>query len=151
MLFDASKVQLVGKCIVRLLNPKNGHKYRGEFVVVERGLTSMLEAKSIQQMKLMTLRRKNILQASVEIGHPPGEQRAAQPLTLDQIVQQYSNVFNNKLGQLEGRLHLNIDPTVTPVQLPVRRIPVSVRDELITELERLERDGLIEKIDGPID
>ena len=36
MLFDASKVQPVGKCTVRLLNPKNGHKYRGEFVVVER-------------------------------------------------------------------------------------------------------------------
>ena len=47
MLFDASKVQPVGKCTVRLLNPENGHKYRGEFVVVERGLTSLLGAKSI--------------------------------------------------------------------------------------------------------
>ena len=151
MLFDASRVQPVGKCTVRLLNPKNGHKYREEFVVVERGLTSLFGAKSIQQMKLITLRRENILQASVEIGHPPGGQRAAQPLTLDQIVQQYSDVFDDKLGQLEGRLHLDIDPTVTPVQLPARRIPVSVKDELITELDRLERDGLIERIDKPTD
>ena len=86
-IFDASKVQPVGKCTVRLLNPKNGNKYRGEFFVVEKGLTSLLGAKSIQQMKLMTLRRENILQASGEIGHPSGVQRASQLLTLDQIVQ----------------------------------------------------------------
>ena len=147
MLFDASKVQPVGKCTVRLLNPKNGHKYRREFIVVERGLTSLLGAKSLQQMKLMTLRHENILQGSVEINHPPDGQRTAQPLKLDQVVQQYSDVFDDKLGQLEGRLHLDIDPTVTPVQLPVRRIPVPVKDELITKLGQLERDGLIE-IDG---
>ena len=94
-------------------------------------------------MKLMNLQRENILQASVEIGHPPGGQRAAQPLTLDQVVQQYSNDFDDKLGQLEERLHLDIDLTVTPVQLPVRRIPVSVKDELITELDQLDRDKLI--------
>ena len=153
MLFDASKVQPVGKCTVRLLNPRNGHKYRGEFVVVEKGLTSLLGAKSIQQIKLMTLRRENIHQASVEIGHPPGGQRAAQPLTLDQVVQQYSEVFDEKLGQLEGRQHIDINPTVTPVQLPVRRIPASAKDldELIAELDRLERDGLIGKTDGPMD
>ena len=61
----------------------------------------------------------------MEIGHLPGGQLAAQPLTLDRVVQRYSDVFDDKLGQLEGRLHLDIDPTVTPVQLPVRRIPVS--------------------------
>ena len=35
------------------------------------------------------------------------------------------------------------------MQLPVKRIPVPVKDELITELDRLELHGLIEKIDRP--
>ena len=72
---------------------------------------------------------------------------------MDQVVQQHSDVFDDKLGQLEERrrLHLDIDPTVTPVQLPVRRIPVAFKDELITELDRLERDGPNEKIDGRTD
>lgn len=36
-----------------------------------------------------------------------------------------------------------------PVQWPVRRIPVAVRDDPINEIERMEKAGVIENVDEP--
>ena len=38
--------------------------------------------------------------------------------------------------QLEGEYHIKIDPTVSPVQHPPRRVPVAIREELKAELCR---------------
>ena len=47
-LFDASAWEPVGSCHVRLVNPKNGNKYQGDFAVVDKATTSILGAWSIQ-------------------------------------------------------------------------------------------------------
>ena len=47
------------------------------------------------------------------------------------------------------QVHLHIDPSVPPVTQPHRRIPFHLRKKLDTELEKLERQGIIEPVDGP--
>ena len=49
---------------MEVLNPKNGARYQGDFVVVDRRMHSMLDARSIQQMALMTIQHENISQLS---------------------------------------------------------------------------------------
>ena len=47
------------------------------------------------------------------------------------------------------QVHLHIDPSVPLVTQPHRRIPFHLRKKLDTELDKLERQGIIEPVDGP--
>jgi hypothetical protein len=57
-------------------------------------------------------------------------------MTKKQIEEKFKNVFNGE-GKLEGKLHLEIDPNVKPIQLPVRKVLVAVKEKLKFELDRL--------------
>ena len=105
----------VGRCNVGVLNPENGARYRGEFVVVDRPMPSILGARTVQQMALMTIRHENISQLSQ----------------------------TGELGTLPGQLHLEVNSSIKPVQWSARRIPVAVRDKLVQEIERTEHAGVI--------
>ena len=71
------------------------------------------------------------------------------PLAYEQLVQQYPNLFKGigKLKKIEVKLH--IDQTVSLVAQPARRIPFHMRKRVAAELDNLERQGIIEKVDGP--
>ena len=43
---------------------------------------------------------------------------------------------------------VTVNPSVTPVQQPLRRLPWAVRDEVSARLDQLERDGIIEKVEA---
>ena len=52
---------------------------------------------------------------------------------------------------MEGvKVDLHVDPAVTPVAQPHRRVPFSVRPKLEAELEKLLEDDVIEKVEEPI-
>ena len=60
--------------------------------------------------------------------------------------------FLEKLhGRFEGHLKLEVDASVRPVQLPVRKAPVSVRPRLKAELDRLEKLKVIAPVTDPTD
>ena len=47
------------------------------------------------------------------------------------------------------QVELHIDPSVPPVTQPHRRIKFHLRKKLDAELDKLERQGIIEPVDGP--
>ena len=51
------------------------------------------------------------------------------------------------MKNFEVKLH--IDESVTPDAQPVCRIPFHLRKKVSQELERLEQEGIIEKVEGP--
>jgi hypothetical protein len=63
----------------------------------------------------------------------------------------YQDVFDGRLGCLEGQLHLDVDESVQPVKLPVRKVPIAFKQDLETELQRLSTLGVIEPVTGPTD
>ena len=65
-------------------------------------------------------------------------------------VNSYSDVFKGE-EKLEGQLHLELDESVQPVQLPPRRVPLAVKDKLQSKLERLSNMEIITKVDDPTD
>ena len=57
--------------------------------------------------------------------------------------------FNDDLGKFSEKVHLNTDESVPPVKMLLRRPPVAIRDRLDSELDRLLKLGVIEKVDSP--
>ena len=78
----------------------------------------------------------------------PGED-VYQLLTVEQIVQDYPDVFKSELGSFPGKVHLEVDENATPVVAPTRRIPVALKEKFKDELDRLENLGVIAKVDEP--
>lgn len=147
-LFDASSLRPLGKCNAAVVNPKTGARYRSDFVVVHEHMKSLLGARCIQEMDLMTVRYENILQMSDDHNSKKVGPTNSGPAR-SQILSKYVDVFDGQLGHLPGELHLDVDSSIKPVQLPVRRIPVAVRDELINEFARMEDMGVIARVDEP--
>ena len=48
-------------------------------------------------------------------------------MSKESLIKKFQEVFAEEVGQLDGEYHIKIDPTVSPVQHPPRRVPVSVR------------------------
>lgn len=159
VMHDKSEEKPLGRKRVRVVNPKNGKKYSVEFVVVKGSCTSLLGAKASQQMGLLSVNRNNILaietqsaekvESSTSLHHNMGLRYNA-VMSKESMLEEFSDVFAGE-GKLEGDLHLEIDPSVTPVQLPTRRVPLAVKEKLKTELSRLEKLGVIKAVDVPTD
>ena len=81
--------------------------------------------------------------ANVNISTPPSVFSSAQ------LRAEYPDIFDGigKMKDFQVRLH--IDPSVPPVTQRNRRIPFHLRKKLDVELDKLERPGIIEPVDGP--
>ena len=64
------------------------------------------------------------------------------------MINEYSELFSG-VGLLEGDVHLEVDPSVPPVQMPPRKLPVAIRDSVKAELDRLCREDIIEPVTEP--
>ena len=66
----------------------------------------------------------------------------------DMLVQQYPSLFKG-IGKLKGeQVKLHVDKQVTPVAQRARRLPFHLRKEVEKELDHLEQNGIIEKVEG---
>ena len=62
----------------------------------------------------------------------------------------YPEIFS-ELGKLTEEHHIHIKKNVTPVIHPPRKIPVVLRDRLKKDLDTMERNGVIKRIQEPTD
>lgn len=64
------------------------------------------------------------------------------------LVDQYADVFEG-LGCLEGEYHIEVDPSVSPVQHVPRRVPVALKQQLKEKLDNLATQGIIQPVTTP--
>ena len=65
------------------------------------------------------------------------------------LLKEYADLFRG-IGKMKGvKVDLHVDPAITPVAQAHRRIPFSVRPKLEAELEKLEADDIIERVEKP--
>ena len=76
-------------------------------------------------------------------------EQEASKTKVDELLGEYSDIFEG-IGKMKGvKVDLNIDDKIEPTAQPCRRIPFSVRPKLEEELTRLEKEDIIERIDKP--
>ena len=54
-------------------------------------------------------------------------------------------------GKLEEKLHLTLDKSVAPVIMPVRKVPIAIKEPLKKEIDRLVGQDILKPIDMPTD
>ena len=69
--------------------------------------------------------------------------------TKEKVLDTYNDVFENRLGHLSGEVSLRLDTTVRPAQLPARKVPIAIKDQLGEELRKLQEMGVICQVDEP--
>ena len=157
-MFDSSKLHVIGMLTVRLAHRRN--EYDAEFYVTETA-PPVLGIEACRHLKLINIDVENVC----EVRESPAAKRPVPlprlrrptpttPATTGQlneagIIERYSDLFEGKLGTLEGDVHLDVDPTVNPVQLPLRRLPIAVRDRVHAELQKLVDNDVIAPVSTP--
>lgn len=126
--YTGDKIPVKGKCNWTVKYKKKS--YFLEFIVVRSDAQPILGIKACEQMGL--IKRVMTLNKSEEIN----------------IFKEYADVFEG-IGCLEGEHTIRIDESVTPKVHPPRKIPVTLREKLRAELNRMEKMKVIARIEEP--
>jgi len=70
--------------------------------------------------------------------------------TKEKILHEYKDVFSG-IGCFDGEYSITLDPTVTPVICPPRRVPVALQTALREELDFLTQKGILSEVKEPTD
>ena len=73
--------------------------------------------------------------------HLPLGKKTGDPL--EDLKSIFPHMFDGKVGTFEGEVQLKVSPDAKPVQLPPRAVPQSMMSKLKTELDKMEREGII--------
>lgn len=140
--YNGQEMKTIGACEITLTNPKNGESYDENFVVVNSGSHPILGSSTSQRMKLIAVQHDNIM--NIE------DSAEDRKLSMEEIEKKFGDIFTGN-GRFSEQVHLEVDNTVPPVKLPLRRVPVAIKPLLQQELKRLEGLQVIEAVNQPTD
>lgn len=66
-----------------------------------------------------------------------------------EILTKYADSFDDELGTLPVKYSMKINPDITPVVRPARRIPVAMLDKVEAELKNMTKMGVITPVSEP--
>ena len=137
----------LGTTRLMVKNPQTGNKYSIEFVVVPDSFTPLIGARTAQQMELITVHSDNFI--SVLPPEKSTHENVRKIETADELIRRHAEVFDKDLGTLPGTVHLQVDEDAEPSITPSRRVPTALREKFKVELDRLEGQGVLAKVDEP--
>ena len=101
----------------------------------------LIGARAAQQMGLLVVQHHNIQLVS-------NSEALTTSLTKEQVLTDFADIFK-RLGRMKGKLHLEVDDSVSPVVMPPRRVPVALKGKFKEELDRLIDVGVLTKVEEP--
>ena len=143
-LYDNSKIEALGRCKIKVRNAKTGKKWNISYVVIDNeSLTPLLSRQAAELMSLITVNYDNFV-SSVK--------SAPVHASLNDLVQSHKSVFSDGLGSLSAdKVHLMVKDYAQPMVKQARNIPEARKEAVKAELQRMEDDGIIVKMDQPSD
>ena len=134
---------------------KSGRKFNGvRFVIVDgnNGVTQSILGVGDSERFGLVVRARDVYKVCVV--KPKANECETNSdssyLTKGQITREYRDIFKG-LGCLDGKVSIHLKDDAKPIVCPARKVPIALRDKLKTELNRLEKQGVIEKTKGPTD
>jgi len=112
----------------------------------------LLSRRDAQALKYLTIYADETNAVEVETTRNSHKLHALGKLTSEDILRHYPIVFKPGCGKFLGSpMHIYLDPSVTPVHAPTRRVPVAKLDRVNEELGRLCEEGIIRPVTQPTD
>lgn len=127
MSYSKHSIPVLGACVLEVTHLGNAAKVY--FVIVQDASTAILGIKACDKLGLV--KRTYTIENYTKIKD-----------TTAQIVDQNNDLFDG-LGCLPAEHKISIDPAVTPVVSPCRKIPFALHEKLQDELKRMENMGVI--------
>ncbi|KAI4894807.1 hypothetical protein NFI96_015293, partial [Prochilodus magdalenae] len=73
------------------------------------------------------------------------------PVTREELLRRFSDVFNSPVESVPGDVHFELDPSVTPVQCAPRNVPIAMKADVKAQLDEYQADGHIADVTEPTD
>ena len=133
---------------ITLVCERKGKLHTIDFLVVNVSgeKPPLLSGRDAQALKYLTIfaDETNAVEETSRNSH---KLTALGKLTPEDILNHYPNVFKPGRGKpLGSPMHIDLDPSVTPVHAPTRRVPVAKLDKVNEELKRLCEEGIIRPV-----
>ena len=146
--YGGNNLPVVGTVLLRV--QRGGLRCRLDCKIIDRsGIRPLLGRKACLGMKIIAyldndhLNQPAIGNATVcELGPP-------KLVSIEQLISKYASVFGSGVGLLDGKYHIVLDETVTPVQHSPRRVPVPLRDVLKSTLDNLVLQNILAPVQKP--
>ncbi len=129
--YNRKQINVQGKCIVPI---QYGSKKRHALFYVCKGpIQSLMGRELCVDLGLVILNLDTVTASRYDL-----------------IKEDYKDVFQG-LGRLPGKHSIKIDESVPPVVHPCRKIPFPQHKKLKEELEKMEKSGVVKKVEEPTD
>ena len=69
---------------------------------------------------------------------------------IEDLKQAYPDRFEG-IGNFKGEIHIELNDNTKPVIQPNRKYPIQLVPEIVSEIEKMEKSGVIESVDEPTD
>ena len=143
-MWNGAPVESRGTTKLPVTNPVGHAQHKVNFHAVAGNHKPLLGLTVVLRMNLVTVNLDNFKRVLAITSKP-------KRTTTTDFLRQYETVFSDSLGTLAGEAHLSVDTSIPRVISPALTIPVSVRPRVNSELDRLQKLGVIWYIDEPTD
>lgn len=138
-MFDDTRLQTDGMVTLPVTHPKTGQTELLDFYIAKTHNQPLLGIDACLKYELLHVNHQNI--CSLSAARPS-------PLTIDEVTTEFHDVFEG-YGKMDGKVTLKVDPTVPPVRMPLRKLPVPIKDRVSAELKQLQENGIIAPVTEP--
>ena len=142
-MFDGTLLQTDGMVILPVSHPTTGQSEQLTFYIATKHKQPLIGIEACLMFDLMNINYDNICAVDAAAAAA-----VATPLTMADVKRDYADVFEG-YGRLEGKVSLEVDPSVQPVRMPLRKLPIPIRDRVAKELQHLEASGIIARVTEP--
>ncbi|GFT10874.1 retrovirus-related Pol polyprotein from transposon 412 [Trichonephila clavipes] len=147
-LFEEDNINLEKTLNIALAMEK---AFKGTNDIMGRAINSMQTFKKHMDKKSsFTKSRKKTLYCSRCTDWPAIKAfRAKTEQNLNNLLREYKDIFDDKLGEINNyEAKLKLRHGVKPIFCRVRTVPFALKGRVENEIDRLEKEGIIEKVDS---
>ena len=146
--YGGNNLPVVGTVLLRV--QWGGLRGRLECKIIDRsGIRPLLGRKACLGMKIITYLDNDQLNQQVTGNATVCELGLHKLVSIEQLISKYASDFGSGVGLLDGKYHILLDETVTPVQHSPRRVPVPLRDILKSTLDNLVQQNILAPVQKP--
>ena len=139
--YNGTKIQQYGTMTIPC--SFRGKRCDAEFYVSSSTEPAILGLPSCRELRLVEMN----CEVTETLNRPNSEARIA---SKSDLIDAYPDRFEG-IGSFRGEFHITIDKSVPPVVHSPRRCPIHLKDEVKTELDKMEELGVITKVYAPTD